>query len=487
MVFGSPAGNFIGARRHSTYGNHTRILAESDKFLHQGLLSVTGPPTRVGGPQSRVGRGWVGYNRPRLMSDWPKLRFVLTSFCLGMIALHCTVFWLARYRLLAGSPDFSIFYTAGLMVRHGQGSVLYSDKAQGATWRGVVPGADVRDHPLPFNHPPFEALLFVILTYLPYLRAYFLWFLVNLLLVGASASLMRSWLPTLGSSFSLLLILAPFAFFPIAYGLLQGQDSILLLVLYCLAYGAFRRSQDLRAGVFLGLGLFKFHLVLPFAFILLLRRRWQALGGILVGLVLDFAASWAVAGWKQLLYYPQYVLQINRRQPAGVIVPENMPNLRGLFTGWTWLKPVPMWLELALIAASLGLLVWASRKWRPEELLDIAGWNEGFSIAIVATFLVGYHSYNHDMSILLLPAFITLDRILGQGLQRPTARTGLIEVLLGLMFFSPLYLILTLYYAHENLFALVLLVLAWCLAVPATTKPRALGDTSTVPSSALLG
>ena len=222
-------------------------------------------------------------DRPRLMSDWPKLRFVLTSFCLGMIALHCTVFWLARYRLLAGSPDFSIFYTAGLMVRHGQGSVLYSDQAQGAAWREVVPGTDVRDHPLPFNHPPFEALLFVILTYLPYLRAYFLWLLVNLLLVGASAFLMRPWLPTLGSSFSLLLILAPFAFFPIAYGLLQGQDSILLLVLYCLAYGAFRRSQDLRAGVFLGLGLFKFHLVLPFAFILLLRRRWQALGGILVG------------------------------------------------------------------------------------------------------------------------------------------------------------------------------------------------------------
>jgi len=421
------------------------------------------------------------------MSDRPKLRFALASFCLGMIALHAAVFWLARSRILAGSPDFSIFYTAGLMVRRGQGPELYSDEAQAATWREFVPGAVVREHPLPFNHPPFEALPFLALTYLPYLRAYSLWFVVNLLLVGAAGYLMRPWLPVIGSKFQWLLILGSLAFFPIAYAMLQGQDSILLLVLYCLAYGAFRREQDVRAGVYLGFGLFKFHLVLPFAFILLLRRRWRALGGILLGTAFDLAVSLAMVGWRPLLYYPRYILQINHQQAAGVIVPENMPNLRGLFTGWSELKPPSMWLELALAAASLGLLIWASRHWRPEDLRDVDAWNNGFSIAMIATFLVGYHSYNHDMSILLLPVFITLNRILGRDSMWSGGENKLMEILLGLMFFTPLYLILTLYYAHQNLFALVLLVLAWSLAAaPAKVIPLALVDTSTGPSSGRL-
>lgn len=414
------------------------------------------------------------------MSDRPKLRFALTSFCLGMIALHAAVFWLARSQLLAGSADFSIFYTAGHMVRHGQGAELYDDETQAATWREFVPGVVVREHPLPFNHPPFEVLPFLVLTYLPYIRAYSLCLLVNLLLVGVAAYLMRPWLLLIGSKFRSLLVLGALTFFPIAYALLQGQDSILLLVLYCLAYGALRRQQDVRAGVYLGVGLFKFHLILPFTFILLLRRRWRALSGVVVGLAADIVVSLVMVGWKQLLRYPRYVLQINHQQAAGVIVPENMPNLRGLFMGWRALKPPSIWLELALGAASLGLLIWASRHWKPENLGNVDAWNNGFSIAMFATFLVGYHSYNHDMSILLLPAFLMLDRLLAQDSLWSGGDNKLMEVLLGLMFFTPLYLILTLHYAHENLFALVLLLLAWCLAAaPAKVKPLALANTST--------
>ena len=118
---------------------------------------------------------------------------------------------------------------------------------------------------------------------------------------------------------------------------------------------------------------------------------------------------------------------------------------------------------------------------------DVDAWNKGFSIAMLATFLVGYHSYNHDMSILLLPVFITLNRILGRDSMWSGGENKLMEILLGLMFFTPLYLILTLYYAHQNLFALVLLVLAWSLAAaPAKVIPLALVDTSTGPSSGRL-
>jgi hypothetical protein len=387
-----------------------------------------------------------------------------------MIALHLTVFWMVREQAAAGLPDFSIFYTAGLILRRGQAHQLYDDAVQLQTQHEFRRTARGRVDLLPYNHPPFEAAPYVGLTRFPYLRAYELWFVANLLFLAAFVYLARLWVPELRSRFPALLFLAPLAFFPVAYALMQGQDSILLMLLYCLAYTALRRGQDARAGVYLGLGLFKFHLVLPFVLILLLRRRWRALSGVLLSAALDFGASLALVGWKELLYYPRYALKVNREQPAGVIVPENMPNLRGLFTGWTWSSAIEPWLNVALVLVSLALVVWAAQRWRAGELIPVEDWNTGFSIAVMVTFLVGYHGYNQDMSILLLPGLITLDRLLASA--SSPGQSKWVTLFLGLMFFSPLTLVLTLRISHQNVLALVLMGLVASLALFSAAAPR---------------
>src|SRR5262249_50709160 len=149
--------------------------------------------------------------------------------------------------------------------------------------------------------------------------------------------------------------------------------------------------------------------------------------------VLEALVSWTIIGGRQLLYYPQFVWHVNRQQAIGVIVPANMPNLRGLFTGWSAMHPPPRWVEIALLLVSVGLLVWAARVWRATGLTGTDRWTCGFSLALVATFLVGYHSYNQDMSFLLLPILLTLDRMLGNWEE---ASVGL-KVTVGLMFLTP--------------------------------------------------
>ncbi len=406
------------------------------------------------------------------MARIPRLRFAVATACLGMIALHFIVFLLVRRQVIAGMPDFRIFYSAALMLKRGEGKVLYDDRVQRTVQAEVAPIAVAVNGPLPYNHPPFEAAAFVPLTYLRPLPAYSLWFLLNLLLLGASDWVLARWLPTLRLTLSIVWPLLPLAFFPVAYALMQGQDSIALLFLYCLAYGAFRQGQDLRAGMFLGLGLFKFHLVVPFVFVLLVRRRWRAIGGFLISSGFDAAVSWILVGWKEMMEYPRYALQVNRLQPFRVIVPRNMPNLRGLLTGWSD-NPPPQWLNGVLFVVSMCLLFWASRQWRPGDR-EQRSWNVGFSIALISTFLVGYHGYNQDMSILLLPTLVTLE-----GLLQTSQESGMgIRIAVGLMFFSPLFLVLTLSYSHQNLFALVLLGLLFCLSrsVGANT-PSSIGRT----------
>jgi len=399
------------------------------------------------------------------MLNLRRFRLATSAFSIGMICLHLLVFWMARHQVTAGLPDFRIFYTAGLMIRRGQAHILYNDDVQLTTQREFVSPEFPLEDPLPYNHPPFEALLYVPFTHLPYLPAYSLWFLVNLGLLAVAIHVIRPWVPTLASQFAGPLLLIPLAFFPVAYALMQGQDSILLMVLYCLSYAAFRRRQAMRAGIYLGLGLFKFHLVLPFAFILLLKRQWRALVGVVLSASSEIAVSLALVGWKELLEYPRYAWHVNRRRLTFVIAPENMPNLRGLLTGWSGLGEARLWLELALIIVSFALLVWAARQWKTADVINPAVWDAGISVSMIATFLVGYHGYNQDLSILLLPLLLTIEHALqDDGIKVRTA----LQVSLGLMFLSPLYLALTLRYMHQNLYALVLLSLAASIAASST-------------------
>src|SRR2546422_9406689 len=86
-----------------------------------------------------------------------------------------------------GYFDFVSFYTAGQVVKQGLRKHLYNYDTQREFQRNLTG----RPAPLPYNHTPFETLVFVPLTFVPYLWAYRLWVLVNLLLVGFSAYLLR--------------------------------------------------------------------------------------------------------------------------------------------------------------------------------------------------------------------------------------------------------------------------------------------------------
>ena len=398
------------------------------------------------------------------MSSMSRLRFGAAVLCCGMVALHLAFFWLARRDALAGAADFRIFYTAALMMRRGQGDVLYVDDTQSKTQQEIAPGVVRRQGVLPYNHPPFEAALFLPFTYMTFLQGYFVWGVANLLFLSGCLFLIYPWVPRLRSMFPVIWCFAPLAFMPIATALIQGQDSILLLFLYCLTYDALRRGHSLRAGIYLGLGLFKFHLVLPFVLILLFTRRWRTLAGFLITSSVDLGVSWLMVGWRELIEYPRYVLHINALQPFHIIVPQNMPNLRGLLTGWGFTPRAPLWLEGILAAVSLAVLVWASRQWIPEDVRDIRAWDYGFSIALISTFMVGYHSYSYDMSILFLPLLLTLEHALGLRKQTHTA----LVYIVGIMFLSPVYLLLTLRIEHQNLFCIVLLCFAGCLALSRT-------------------
>src|SRR2546426_11491671 len=112
-------------------------------------------------------------------------RMLLTLFLAGMLSLHLLLAWNAAGLIRKGYPDFTIFYSAGKIVRQGLGSKLYDEQTQYRVQQEVAAGVSIRQGPLPYNHPPFEALIFVPFTSPPYFTAYFLCGLAPLLILVA--------------------------------------------------------------------------------------------------------------------------------------------------------------------------------------------------------------------------------------------------------------------------------------------------------------
>lgn len=403
-----------------------------------------------------------------------RFRVLITIFLAGMLLLHGFLVWQVKHLLREGYSDFAIFYCAGKMLNLGLASQLYDDQAQYRIQRSFAPRVNIRKGPLPYNHPPFEALLFAPLARLPYFSAFLVWDLFNLALLAALPWILRPHIALLQRASPLASVLwfvpAALAFFPLLMTFIQGQDTVLLLLLLALAYIALKRNADFCAGCWLGLGLFRFHLVLPLALILLLRRRLKttlsfALTGVVLGVI-----SLAVVGWRETLAYPGYIWRMESALGRRAIVPHDMPNLRGLLATALSSRLSPALVNSLIAVLSLALIYFVSLKWKSAG--GGGGLDLGYALCLVSSILLGYHSYVHDLSLLFLASLLVVNYGLLTGSSGAWKGVRLYAPVF-LLFFSPVQMVLLLRYDQFYLFALVLLLWAWGISGEISQWPRA--------------
>ena len=387
-----------------------------------------------------------------------------------MIVLHAWMFFRLRREIATGYPDFTIFYTAGKCIIQGRGRQLYDLETQFAIQREFASEVKRRENPLPFNHPPFEALLFAPLARLPYLTAYLVWALFNIALILGFWSLLRPRLPTLRGLLPAMPLLAMFAFFPLIMALLQGQDSILLLFLYGLAFSALATRHAFVAGLCLGLALFKFQLVLPFVLVLLVRRQWRTVAGFVITAFGLLLVSAAVVGWSGVMAYPGFVLRLSQSGGEAGIYPRDMPNLRGLVAGLLHLSGLPA--TLLIIAVSVALLALVAHCWRvqPERARPGHQFVLGFSLCLTVAIITGYHLLVHDLSVLILPILLIAELLVSGEIVGPARRILIASVVA--LFLTPLYAVLEFWLREMNLMGFAVALFAAGTTIALTSKPR---------------
>lgn len=397
----------------------------------------------------------------------------LLIFLIGMVVIHAALLWSVRDRLRAGYQDFTIFYTAGRIISEGGAARLYDAGLQLRVQRTAVPAAP--SSLLPYNHPPFEAVIFAPLSKLKFFPAYLLWISINLLALAGTVMLLRRYLPAVKAAGWPFSILTALAFFPVFTALFQGQDVVLLLLLFASVFSSLKRNSEFAAGCWLGLGLFRFQVVLPFALILLLRYAWplakastagwgraRRLGGA-SGLFVGFATTGAIlgllsilcVGWKEMLAYPKYILRVENVTVSPVAL-GNMPNLRGLIAGVLASKFPEIAVGLTVVL-SIAILLFSAESWRNDPSpshLDLR-----FSMALIASLLVSYHCYDYDLTLLLIPVLLIGDRYQSGNL----AYRWRLLAPMAVLFLTPLHIILGSRYGLLSLLTVVLLF--WLTAI----------------------
>jgi hypothetical protein len=402
-----------------------------------------------------------------------KIKFAVFAYIAGTVAIHAAMFWNVRESIRKGYSDFAIYYCAGTIVRQGLGPRLYDEATQFKVQREFSPDVAIRLGALPYNHPPFEAALFVPLTFFSYPAAFVLWDLANLAVLIRLPFLLGPHLPQLQNYPWPLWVLTSLSFFPIFMDLLQGQDAILLLFLYALAFVDLKKNRDTFAGGWLALGLFKPHLVLPFILLLLVQGRRKILPGFTLIAVMLTLVSVAIVGKQGIVLYPQYVMHLENTLARGAIIPSDMPNLRGAFG---LLFPGTPHMVTVTLMISLGLLLFTALQCRKIARKDLFALK--FSLAAIATVLVSYHALIYDLSVLMVPVLLLADELLGQD--KP--RGWLMMVAVATFFFPPLQVALSMRNHWSALLGWVLLL--WWFGVAREISFR---TTSTVQASEMLG
>jgi len=236
-----------------------------------------------------------------------------------------------------------------------------------------------------------------VLTFLTYKAAYWLFFFLNVALLIAAIRLLQpapNWMSEVHTRFPML---AATGFLPVGICLIQGQDSILFFLIVVCAYTLQKNKRDLAAGIVLGLGMFRFQLVLPLIVCLCFARRWKLIAGFAMTCVSVAAISIAITEPAPWTAYPRHLLAMNSDlQTASAklehaIYPEKMPNLRGLIYLLLGARVPPALPPILTALFSTLILGWAILKRLPFELL------------VIVAVLVSYHGLIHDSVLLLLP------------------------------------------------------------------------------------
>ncbi len=313
------------------------------------------------------------------------------------------------------SADFTVFYSAGLLVREGHPEAVYDRARLGETMRQVSQGGI--DSRLQFVEPLALTFCFIPLTLLPAEVAFRIWQLVTLVLMGASLVILAGAVPIKGrvTAVAPLLLLAAAPTWAV---LTEGQYVALPLLGASLLVRAAAQGSAALAGPGATLLALKPQYLPAYLVMLWVFRKRRALVAGLGGALLVGLSPLLAGGFQGLWAMMHSALTINDLTPLRL-----SESWAGVVGALLPASPATVVADALFAVSVLGLAVLALRR-RPALVPFAAG------VGLVAL-LASPHALPHDLVLLAVPAWLAF--ALEQRGLLPSPMPGLALVQLALL------------------------------------------------------
>jgi len=312
------------------------------------------------------------------------------------------------------SSDFTINYSAGVLVRQGHFAAPYQQAALADTMRRVAPDGAI-DPRLPFSLPLVAALPFAALSLLSIDLAFRVWQIVAaaLLLVAVLILQRARPLDRKAPAFAMLGLLAAV---PTWTALTEGQVTPLLVVGGALLVAALSRDRWGLAAAGGALLAIKPQYLPAYLLVVLAARRWRMLlvAGVAATLVLMSPLAAGAGGMAAMVHNA-----LRANQAVAIRLDEAWIGVLGPALPAVAATAVAIAAYLAVLAA-LGLIAWR----RPAS-------TTGFAVLAVAlSLLASPHALPHDLLMLAVPAWLAVDLFFEGRLPNPIPGLLLIDLAL---------------------------------------------------------
>jgi hypothetical protein len=304
------------------------------------------------------------------------------------------------------SSDFTINYSAGVLVREGHLAAPYDQSQLGAMMSRVAPEGAI-DPRLPFSLPLGAALPYAALSLLPFELAFRLCQFLSAALVVVAVLVLRRAAPTLPAPARVLglAMLGLLAAIPMWGTLTEGQPTAWLLLGAAMVVLALRAdSWALAAGAGMLLAV-KPQYLPAYLVVLFAARRWRSLVAAAVGggLLLLSPLAGGVGALSAMVHNA-----LSANQAVAIRLNEAWIGLIGPALPARVATIVAIGLYL-IVLAGLGLLAWR----RPASIIAFA------ALAGMLAVLASPHALPHDLLILAVPAWLAIVLHLKGALPNP--------------------------------------------------------------------
>jgi len=297
------------------------------------------------------------------------------------------------------SSDFTINYSAGVLLRQGHLAAPYDQAELGAMMRRVAPDGAI-DPRLPFSLPLAAALPYAVLSLLPFEVAFRLCQLLSAALLLVAVLLLMRAAPTLpspargGGKYLGLAVLGVLAAVPTWGAFTEGQPTAWLLLGAAMMVLALRSdSPGLAAGAGMLLAVKPQYLPV-YLTILFAARRWRSLGAAATGgaIVLLSPLAGGAGGLSAMVHNA-----LSANQAVAIRLNESWIGVIGAALPTRAATMVAIALYLAVLLA-LCWLAWR----RLPSLIAFA------TLAGALAVLASPHSLPHDLLILAVPVWLAI-------------------------------------------------------------------------------